>query len=181
MKSLRPEAELQAMRASGRLAAEVLHKVAAAVVPGVTTRELDLLARSLITDAGATCSFLGYRGYPAAVCVSINEEVIHGIPGERRVALGDVVSLDVGVCLHGFHGDTRDGYRACVHSSILHPRRIFQPFVGSLRDWTCLGGTAKYPGHIPGNRFLRAGGGQRRRKRRDDPPAAVRKAENRCA
>lgn len=100
------ESEMEAMRVSGRLAGEVLRQVAEAVKPGVTTLELDALAQKLITDAGATCSFLGYHGYPGALCVSINEEVIHGIPGDRRVMLGDVVSLDVGVCYNGFHGDT---------------------------------------------------------------------------
>lgn len=98
--------ELEAMRTSGRLAGEVLQKLAAAVEPGITTRALDELAQELIAAAGATCSFLGYHGYPGALCVSINEEVIHGIPGDRRVMVGDLVSLDVGVCYDGFHGDT---------------------------------------------------------------------------
>jgi methionyl aminopeptidase len=98
--------ELDAMRVSGRLAAEVLGQVAAAVVPGISTRELDALARQWIGERGATPSFLGYRGFPAALCVSVNEEVIHGIPGDRRILPGDVVSLDVGVSYQGFHGDT---------------------------------------------------------------------------
>ncbi len=98
--------ELDAMRVSGRLAGEVLQGVAAAVVPGVLTRELDALARKLIGERGATPSFLGYRGFPAALCVSVNDEVIHGIPGDRRILPGDVVSLDVGVLYQGFHGDT---------------------------------------------------------------------------
>jgi methionyl aminopeptidase len=94
------------MRVSGRLAGEVLRQVAAAVVPGITTRELDALTRQLIDEKRATPSFLGYRGFPAALCVSVNEEVIHGIPGARRILPGDVVSLDVGVFYQGFHGDT---------------------------------------------------------------------------
>lgn len=98
--------ELDAMRVSGRLAGEVLRQVAAAVVPGISTRELDALARQLIDEKRATPSFLGYRGFPAALCVSVNEEVIHGIPGARRILPGDVVSIDVGVFYQGFHGDT---------------------------------------------------------------------------
>jgi methionyl aminopeptidase len=97
--------ELDAMRVSCRLAAEVLAEVAAAVKPGVTTGELDALAQKLIADRGAKASFLGYRQYPAAMCISVNEEVIHGIPGRRVVLPGDVVSLDVGVWKNGFHGD----------------------------------------------------------------------------
>jgi methionyl aminopeptidase len=84
----------------------VLQRVAAAVVPGMLTRDLDALARKLIGERGGTPSFLGYRGFPAALCVSVNDEVIHGIPGDRRILPGDVVSLDVGVLYQGFHGDT---------------------------------------------------------------------------
>ncbi|HOM59776.1 MAG TPA: M24 family metallopeptidase, partial [Kiritimatiellia bacterium] len=90
-------AELEAMRVSGRMTAEVLRQVAEAVRPGVTTGELDALTRRLIGEMGAKPSFLGYRGYPGAICISINDEVIHGIPGSRVVQPGDVVSLDVGV------------------------------------------------------------------------------------
>jgi len=99
-------AELAAMRTSCRMTAEVLGQVAAAVQPGVTTGELDALTRRLIGEMKAKPSFLGYRGYPAAICISINDEVIHGIPGRRVVLPGDVVSLDVGVYYNGFHGDS---------------------------------------------------------------------------
>ncbi|MCL1920503.1 MAG: type I methionyl aminopeptidase [Kiritimatiellaeota bacterium] len=102
---LKSAAELDAMRVSCRMAAEVLAAVAAAVAPGVTTGELDLLARRLIEERKARPSFLGYRKYPAAMCISVNDEVIHGIPGRRVVQPGDVVSLDVGVLKDGFHGD----------------------------------------------------------------------------
>jgi methionyl aminopeptidase len=98
--------ELDAMRASGRLAAGVLARLAAAVAPGVTTADLDALARELLRARGASSAFLGYRGFPGAICVSVNEEVIHGIPGPRRIAPGDLVSLDVGVRYEGFVGDT---------------------------------------------------------------------------
>ena len=97
--------ELDAMRASGRLAAQVLSSVAQSVRPGVTTRELDELADRLIVAAGAKSAFYGYRGYPGHICVSVNDEVVHGIPGPRVVQLGDVVSLDIGVELGGFVGD----------------------------------------------------------------------------
>ena len=93
------------MRASGRLAAQILASVARSVRPGVTTRELDELADRLIVASGAKSAFYGYRGYPGHICVSVNEEVVHGIPGARIVQLGDVVSLDIGVEYRGFVGD----------------------------------------------------------------------------
>ena len=102
---LKSAVELKAMQVSGRMTATVLAEVAAAVQPGVTTGELDALTRRLIEGMGAKPSFLGYRGYPGAICISINDEVIHGIPGRRVVLPGDVVSLDVGVYYNGFHGD----------------------------------------------------------------------------
>ena len=102
---LKSAVELKAMRVSCRMTATVLAEVAAAVQPGVTTGELDALTRRLIEGMGAKPSFLGYRGYPGAICISINDEVIHGIPGRRVVLPGDVVSLDVGVYYNGFHGD----------------------------------------------------------------------------
>ena len=102
---LKSAAELEAMRTSCRMTAEVLRQVADAVQAGVTTGELDGLARRLIEGMKAKPSFLGYRGYPAAICISVNDEVIHGIPGRRTILPGDVVSLDVGVYYNGFHGD----------------------------------------------------------------------------
>jgi methionyl aminopeptidase len=103
---LKSAADLDAMRTSCRMTAEVLRQVADAVQPGVTTGELDALTRRLIEGMKAKPSFLGYQGYPAAICISINDEVIHGIPGRRVVLPGDVVSLDVGVFYKGFHGDS---------------------------------------------------------------------------
>lgn len=106
------ESELAAMRVSGRMAAGILQRLAAAIVPGMTTRELDELARELIRERGATSAFLGYRGaanvppFAGAICVSVNEEVIHGVPGVRRFKAGDLVAIDVGVKYEGFIGDT---------------------------------------------------------------------------
>ncbi|MDA3927213.1 MAG: type I methionyl aminopeptidase [Kiritimatiellae bacterium] len=102
---LKSAAELETMRDSCRMSAEVLQAMTAEVKPGVTTGELDEKAQVMIKKMGAKPSFLGYSGYPAALCVSINEEVIHGIPGRREILPGDLVSLDVGVYYNGFHGD----------------------------------------------------------------------------
>lgn len=103
----RSAAELDKMHAAGRLVGEVLTAIRAMVAPGVTTGELDALAERLITDAGATPAFKGYHGYPATICASVNEEVIHGIPSAQRVLReGDVISIDVGASLGGYFGDS---------------------------------------------------------------------------
>jgi len=103
----RSAAELERMREAGRLVGEVLTELTARVKPGVTTAELDELAEARIRRAGATPAFKGYHGYPATICASINEEVIHGIPnGTRVLNEGDVISLDVGASLDGYFGDS---------------------------------------------------------------------------
>ena len=95
------------MRAAGKLVGQVLTALTATVAPGVTTAELDAVAETLIADAGATPAFKGYHGYPATICASVNEEVIHGIPSGRRVLqAGDVISIDVGASLNGYFGDS---------------------------------------------------------------------------
>jgi methionyl aminopeptidase len=103
----RSAAELDRMREAGRLVGEVLTELAAHVAPGVTTADLDRLAEKRIAQAGAIAAFKGYHGYPATICASINEEVIHGIPSGRRVLNeGDVISIDVGASLDGYYGDS---------------------------------------------------------------------------
>ena len=103
----RSAAELERMREAGRLVGEVLTELAGHVAPGVTTADLDAMAEARITQAGATPAFKGYHGYPATICASINDEVIHGIPSGRRVLnSGDVVSIDVGAALGGYFGDS---------------------------------------------------------------------------
>ena len=103
----RSAAELERMREAGRLVGEVLTELSAAVGPGVSTAELDELAEKRIRQAGATPAFKGYHGYPATICASINDEVIHGIPSGRRVlAEGDIISIDVGAALDGYYGDS---------------------------------------------------------------------------
>lgn len=106
MITLKSPEDLARMRVSGRLAGEVLDGLARAVSPGRTTQELDDLARELIEARGGRSAFFGYRGFPGQICVSINDEVVHGIPGPRRVQVGDIVSLDVGVVFDEFIGDT---------------------------------------------------------------------------
>ena len=103
----RSAAELDRMRDAGRLVGEVLAELAAHVAPGVSTAQLDALAEKRIVAAGATPAFKGYHGYPATICASINEEVIHGIPSPKRVLEeGDIISIDVGASLNGYFGDS---------------------------------------------------------------------------
>jgi methionyl aminopeptidase len=102
---IKGEREIEAMRASGEVAAAVLDEVSAFIQPGVTTREIDEFAAQRIKAHGAKSAFLGYRKYPCHVCLSVNEEVVHGLASERRVQFGDIVSVDVGVVYHGFIGD----------------------------------------------------------------------------
>ena len=94
------------MRRSGILAAEALREVARAVRPGVTGAALDRIAETFIRDHGGTPSFKGYRGFPASVCISVNDEVVHGIPDGRPLRDGQIVSIDLGAVIEGFHGDT---------------------------------------------------------------------------
>jgi len=93
------------MRGAGRIVAKVLEELSACVVPGVTTGELDRIAEALIRKMGGVPSFKGYLGYPASICTSVNEEIVHGIPGSRALVEGDILSLDVGAIWRGYQGD----------------------------------------------------------------------------
>jgi len=97
--------EIERMRVACNAAAEILAAVAHEVQPGRTTAELNEVAAKLIAKCGGKSPFLGYKGYPGHICVSVNEEVVHGIPSKRRVQYGDIVSLDVGIIVDGFVGD----------------------------------------------------------------------------
>jgi methionyl aminopeptidase len=103
---LKNDRDIEAMRISGGIAAEVLNAVGAWIKPGVTTREIDSYAAALIQERGAKSAFLGYRKYPGNICISVNDQVVHGLPNDRRVQFGDIISLDVGVVYHGYVGDT---------------------------------------------------------------------------
>lgn len=105
--ALKSAREIKLMRAAGLVVAEVLDLMRERVAPGITTRELDRLAYELITARGGKPSFLGYQGYPASICASVNEEIVHGIPSRKRVLReGDVCSMDFGVVVDGWYGDS---------------------------------------------------------------------------
>ncbi len=102
---LKNKDELKALRASNRIVAETLQELKNHISPGITTKELDVIAENYIRKNKGKPAFKGYRGYPATLCISINEEVVHGIPGPRTLKEGDIVSIDVGVFRGGFYGD----------------------------------------------------------------------------
>ncbi len=102
---LRTPAEIEQMRRAGSLVGQVLERLREHVAPGVSTRELDAIAENMIRSRGGVPSFKGYRGYPASICASVNNEIIHGIPGDRMLVDGDIVSIDCGAMLGGYHGD----------------------------------------------------------------------------
>ncbi len=98
--------QIEMMRAAGLVVARTLRTLASSIAPGVSTAELDRIAEQQIRAAGATPSFQGYHGYPATICASVNEEIVHGIPSsERRLREGDIVSIDCGAIVDGWHGD----------------------------------------------------------------------------
>ena len=99
--------QIAVMRQAGLVVARALREMRAAVAPGVSTADLDGIARDVLQNAGATSSFLGYHGYPAVICASVNDRVVHGIPSEHeKLADGDVISLDFGAIVDGWHGDS---------------------------------------------------------------------------
>ena len=101
----RREQDIAAMRRAGRVVAQMHQAIREAAVPGVTTGHLDEVAREVLARNGATSNFLGYHGFPATICASVNDEVIHGIPGPRALAAGDILSIDCGAVVDGWHGD----------------------------------------------------------------------------
>ena len=102
---IKTAAEIAAMRQAGAVVGSILKILSSETRPGMTTRQLDEIAVKELAKYGAAPSFKGYRGFPAALCVSINDEVVHGIPGDRVIQEGDLVSLDFGAMVEGFHGD----------------------------------------------------------------------------
>jgi len=102
---IKSDQEIAHMRRAGQIVALTLHRLAQAALPGTTTKDLDRLAEAVIRSFGATPTFYGLYGYPANICVSVNDEVVHGIPGDRRLQPGDIVSLDVGATVEGLIAD----------------------------------------------------------------------------
>ena len=110
MISLKSSQEIEAMRRAGKITAAARALARDMVKPGVTTQQIDKAVFQFIKEQGATPSFLHYNGFPASACISVNDEVIHGIPGKRVLREGDIVSVDVGAYLGGFHGDCAGTY-----------------------------------------------------------------------
>lgn len=106
MIELKTQIELEIMREAGRIVAQTREVLAKVIEPGITTKELDHIADKEIRRWGAIPSFKGYNGYPASICTSVNEELVHGIPGDRKLKEGDIISLDIGAFYKGFHGDS---------------------------------------------------------------------------
>ena len=103
---LKTERDLEAMRPACEVTSTILEEVAAFIQPGLTTREVDDYAAARMRVHGAKSAFLNYRKFPRQICISVNEEVVHGMGGPRRLEFGDIVSLDIGACYHGYIGDT---------------------------------------------------------------------------
>ena len=105
MISIKSPAEIEIMVEGGKLLAKIMKELEKKVRPGITTKELDRLAESLILKSGGKCSFKGYQDFPACLCTSINEEIVHAVPSNRVLKEGDIISLDLGILYKGFHTD----------------------------------------------------------------------------
>ena len=106
MVNIKTEKEIQIMREGGKILGEILNKLADAVKPGITTNDLEKLAHELVLSYGVESSFFGFDGYPAYLCTSINDEIVHGLPSERVLEEGDLIKIDMGVLYKGFHTDS---------------------------------------------------------------------------
>lgn len=136
----RSESEIAKMRLAGRVVAEMHEKLREAIRPGVRTSELNKVAVGVLEKRGARSNFLGYHGYPAVICTSPNNVIVHGIPGERRVVDGDIISVDCGAIVEGYHGDA--AFTAPVGSVSAEALRLIEVTEHSL--WA--GIDAMWPG-----------------------------------
>ncbi|MBU3666202.1 MAG: type I methionyl aminopeptidase [Chthoniobacterales bacterium] len=135
---IKNEREIEAMRKACRVAAEVLDKLENLVTPGMATRDIDEACADFIAEAGAKSAFLGYRKFPGNLCVSVNEEVVHGIGGDRRLAYGDILKLDVGIVKDGWIGDNATTIRLgvvppAVDGLVEHTARILHDVIPHVR------------------------------------------------
>ena len=128
---LKTDEEIELLRENNLLVSRALAEVGRHVRAGITTRELDKIAESIIRDAGAEPAFLGYQGYPASSCISVNEVVVHGIPGERIIEEGDIVSVDLGTFMKGFVGDS--AYTFAVGEVSAEARKLMEVTKEALR------------------------------------------------
>lgn len=135
--------QIQQMKEAGRIVWHVHQELAKVIAPGITTRELDALAERLIRQAGGIPTFKGYHGYPGSICASVNEVVIHGIPGERALAEGDVIAIDLGVTYGGWVGD----------SAYTHPVGRVSPEAERLLEVTRNALEKAFARCYPGNRL----------------------------
>ncbi len=156
IKSLR---EIEAMRKAGRIVAEVLESLEQMIAVGVTTAALDKAAEQMIRKAGAEPAFLGYHNYPASICTSINEEVVHGIPGLRKLKEGDIISIDVGVRLKGYYGDAAATFSVGEITPLAArlmdvTRRSLEEAIGAVRVGACLSDVSHaVQAYVETNRF----------------------------
>jgi methionyl aminopeptidase len=139
---LKTERDLESMRPACAVASRVLDEVSAFIRPGLTTREVDQFAASRIAHHGARSAFLGYRKYPCHICISVNDEVVHGLANERRLQFGDIVSLDIGVVYNRFIGDT--ARTVAVGGCSLEAQRLMDVTERALHEGIARG--------VPGNR-----------------------------
>jgi methionyl aminopeptidase len=126
----RNASELAKMRKAGKVVAEIHEKTRAAIRPGVTTLELDRISRDVLTRRGARSNFLNYHGFPATVCTSPNDMIVHGIPGDYVLEEGDIISIDCGAIIEGYHGDA--AYTAPVGHVTAAARRLMEVTEASL-------------------------------------------------
>jgi methionyl aminopeptidase len=141
-------AELEKMRAASQLVAQVLDELAAMVEPGITTADLDAVAERRVRAAGAEPAFKGYRGYPATLCASANEQVIHGIPNRAPLKAGDIISLDMGVKLAGYYGDSAMTVAVgAVHEDVERLLRVTQEALAKGIAQARVGGRVSDIGH----------------------------------
>ena len=110
MISIKSEREISLMKKAGNIVYKTHKYLEPYIKPGITTKELDKLAYDFITSQDATPSFLNYEGYPASICTSVNDEVVHGIPSNRKLKDGDIIGIDIGACYKGYHGDSAWSY-----------------------------------------------------------------------
>ncbi|HVL25490.1 MAG TPA: type I methionyl aminopeptidase [Thermomicrobiales bacterium] len=130
--TIKNEREIEKMRAAGRVVAICHQRVEEAIAPGVTTADLDAIVRDTVKEYGATASFLGYHGFSGNICASVNEVIVHGIPGDRRLNEGDIISVDIGAIVDGWHGDSAWTYPVGAISE--EARRLLDDTEASLYE-----------------------------------------------